>query len=224
MKKWQELTTEELANLEDEEIATIRNLILAEAGIPIVVNPPAKPKVEIPKRDLTIYSIKGLNCNIAFTDVKEATEVVEMLKKCKTIGLYKYGSKYNYFSKGSELSYNGEHNDITLESQEVFSEELERSIRNKYDDNKQQMENYEVELNNYNKLLARQDEATEAFYTALDEARKIVAYRENLKRQFQDTYLPLADNNSEIAMNFLKKAYTVSEEDEQYILNNSKTE
>lgn len=218
MKNWTELTDYELAALEDEEIATIRNLILAEAGIPIVVNEPVKPEIEIPKKDLTIYCIKGLSCSIAFTDVKEATEVVEMLKHCKTIGLSRYGSKYNYFSKGSEVSYNGERSDITLESEEVFSEELERSIRNKYNDNKQQMENYEVELANYNKLLARQDEATEAFYTALDGARKIVAYRENLKYQFQNTYLKLAEGNKDIAMNFLKKAYNVSEEDEKYII------
>ena len=195
MKNWTELTDYELAALEDEEIATIRNLILAEAGIPIVVNAPVKPEIEIPKKDLTIYNIKGLNCNISFTDVNEATEIVEMLKKCKTLGLYKYGNKYNYFSKGSELSYDGKHMAITLESQEVFSEELERSIRNKYNENKQQMENYEIELSNYNKLLARQDEATEDFYNALNEARKTIQRRKTLKYQFQDTYLPLADNN-----------------------------
>ena len=218
MKDWTKLTDYELAALEDEEITTIRNLILAEAGIPIVVNAPVKPELEIPKKDLTIYIIKGLGGNIAFTDIDEAKEVVEMLKHCKTIGLYRYGSKYNYFTKGSELSYLGEHCDITLESEEVFSEELERSIRNKYNENKQQMENYEVKFVNYNKLLASQDEATEAFYTALDEARKIVAYRENLKNQFQDTYLSLAEGNKDIAMKFLKRAYNVSEEDEKYII------
>lgn len=220
MKNWTELTDNELANLEDEEIATIRNLILAEAGIPIVINAPVKPEIENPKKDLTIYVIKGLGSSIAFTDVNEATEVVEMLKRCKTIGLSRYGSKYYYFTKGSERSYDGEPSEITIESQEVFSEELERSIRNKYIDNKQQIENYEFELSNYNKLLARQDEATEDFYNALDEARKTIQRRENLKYQFQNTYLKLAEGNQEIALNFLKKAYIVSEEDEQYILNN----
>lgn len=220
MKNWTELTDYELAALKDEEITTMRNLILAEEGIPIVVNAPIKPETEIPKKDLTIYCIKGLSCSIAFTDMKEATEVVEMLKHCKTIGLSRYGNKYNYFSKGSEVSYNGEHSDITIESQEVFSAELERSIRNKYTDNMRQMENYEVELSNYNKLIASQKEATEDFYNALDEARKTIQRRENLKYQFQNTYLKLAEGNQEIAMNFLKKAYSVSEKDEQYILNN----
>lgn len=218
MKDWTKLTDYELAALEDEEITTIRNLILAEAGIPIVVNAPVKPELEIPKKDLTIYIIKGLGGNIAFTDIDEAKEVVEMLKHCKTIGLYRYGSKYNYFTKGSELSYLGEHCDITLESEEVFSEEMEKSIRNKYDDNKQQMENYEAKLAIYNKLLASQEEATGDFYNALDEARKTIERRENLKYQFQNTYLKLAEGNQEIALNFLKKAYEVSEEDEKYIL------
>ena len=218
MKNWTELTDYELAALEDKEIDKIRQLILAEEGIPIVVNEPVKPEIETPNKDLTIYVIKGISGSIAFTDINEAIEVVEIFKRCKTIGLLRYGSKYNYFAKGSELSYNGERSEITIESQEVYSEELERSIRNKYDDNMRKKENYEVELSNYNKLLAAQEEATKDFYNALYEARKNVQRRENLKHQFQDTYLVLAENNKEIAMKFLKKAYTISAEDEYYIL------
>lgn len=218
MKNWTELTDYELAALEDREIDKIRQLILAEEGIPTVVNEPVKPEIENPKKDLTIYVIKGISGSIAFTDINEAIEVVEILKRCKTIGLLRYGSEYNYFAKGSELSYNGEHNEITFESQGVYSEELEKSIRNKYDDNKRKKENYEVELSNYNELLAAQEKATKDFYNALYEARETVQRRENLKHQFQDTYLVLAENNKEIAMKFLKKAYTISAEDEYYIL------
>lgn len=218
MKNWTELTDYELAALEDKEIDKIRQLILAEEGIPIVVNEPVKSEMETPKKDLTIYVIKGISGSIAFTDINEAIEVVEIFKRCKTIGLLRYGSKYNYFAEGSELSYNGEHSEITIESQGVYSKELERSIRNKYDDCMIQKENYEVELSNYNELLAAQEKATKDFYNALDKARETVQRRENLKHQFQDIYLVLAENNKEIAMKFLKKAYTISAEDEYYIL------
>lgn len=217
MKNWTELTDYELAALEDKEIDKIRQLILAEEGIPIVVNEPVKPEIENPKKDLTIYVIKGFG-SIAFTDLNEAIEVVEIFKRCKTIGSLRYSRGYNYFAKGSELSYNGEHSEITIESQGVYSEELEKSIRNKYDDNMRQKENYEVELSNYNKILAAQEDATKDFYNALYEARKNVQRRENLKHQFQNTYLVLAEYNKEIAMKFLKKAYTISAEDEYYIL------
>lgn len=217
MKNWTELTDYELAALEDKEIDKIRQLILAEEGIPIVVNEPVKPEIENPKKDLTIYVIKGFG-SIAFTDLNEAIEVVEIFKRCKTIGSLRYSSGYNYFAKGSELSYNGEHSEITIESQGVYSEELEKSIRNKYDAIRRQKENYEVELSNYNKILAAQEDATKDFYNALYEARKNVQRRENLKHQFQNTYLVLAEYNKEIAMKFLKKAYTISAEDEYYIL------
>lgn len=42
---------------------------------------------------------------------------------------------------------------------------------------------------------------------------------------YDDSELPIAEWNENIAMGFLKKAYDVSKEDEEYILNNNiKTE
>ncbi len=39
-----------------------------------------------------------------------------------------------------------------------------------------------------------------------------------LTRLFVYDYLPVAENNEGIAMNFLEKAYSVSEDDKKYIL------
>lgn len=226
MKDYKELTTEELANLTEEQVKQYDKLLLCQNGIKILERPeePDKPVFE---KDCDVYSITGLSTStLAFTDVKEALETVEFLKSRKTLGKLQYtNSGITVFKLGPDKDYNNNPLEIGLESSRVYSEQNASDIKAILDDYKIAKAEYDEEYRDYCEVQEQAEKATEPFLTAHLEAVDIMNKRIKYTNLFYRDYLPLAEGDKTTAMNFFKKAYTVSEEDEQYILNNSiKTE
>lgn len=214
MKDWKELTTEELANLTDEEISKYDKLICAKEGIPFM-DMPEKPELTNLKEDLTIYKIEGID-NIAFTDVEEVNAVIEVLNKCKSLGITYYNYKCKYFMQGFKY-YDGKPRNITLQSEMIFSEQTAIDNYEKQQENNKLENDYKDKLATFNDIEEKRLKAVNDFYNSVYGARDIMANRIKLANVFYKEYLPLTDGNKTMAMNFLKKAYTVSEEDEKFI-------
>ncbi len=217
MKDYKELTIEELANLNEDEISKYDKLICAKEGIPFM-DIPKKPELTNLKEDLTIYKIEGVD-NIAFTDVSEANTVIETLNKCKSLGSTKYNYSCKYFEQGFKY-YDGKSRNITMQSEVIFSEQTAKENYTKQQENNKLENDYKDKIATFNSIEQRRIEATSDFYNSVNAAKNIMANRIELANVFYKEYLPLTDENKTMAMSFLKKAYTVSEEDEQYILNN----
>lgn len=221
MKKWQELTTEELANLTDEQIDKYKKLMYAEKGIQFPEKPKEIDKVNIPE-DLIVYKIYGLSSydGPVFGSLDDAKKVLECLNSCKSLGHLESKNSEQYFDLGTRRDYYGKNEPLEINTTQVYSKEKYLEVQDTLVQYKNLREQYKKDKEHYEEIYNKAIEATEEFCEAINNAKSIMYHRENLASKYYCDYLPLADNNSEIAMNFLKKAYTVSEEDEQYILNN----
>ena len=220
MKEWQKLTYEELASLSDEQVEIYRKLIYAEKGIKFPIEPKEVVITDTPK-DLTVYSISNITSDwtngILFTSLEEATAVAELLAKCKSLGHRKIDNSQKYFELGSPKDYNGNPTDFDVSPEKIYSKDT--FIKNKQAllSKQRLLEQYNEDKREYEDNLRLANEATEEFETKLEEARKTMSHREYLYDVFYTDYMPLTDQDT--AIKFLKKAYTVSDEDELYIIN-----
>ena len=85
MKKFEELTEEELKNLTEEEVTKYINIARAEAGVKFL-DYPEKPKsnsIEYPTK--TVYTCNLLGRKVSFLDMSELQSVIDLLKKCKSM-------------------------------------------------------------------------------------------------------------------------------------------
>lgn len=217
VKDWQKLSEEELANLSEKEVEFYKKLLYAQAGIEFPEKPKEIDSINV-QPDKTVYMVSFLH-DIYFEELGEAKAIIETLKRCKTLGHInkKDWSKETYFELGTPVDYYGNHESIDVATKNCYSKESylksEETI-NTYD---RLRKKYEQDKNNYEKILKRAIEITEDFTDKLEDARENIARRKRLSNKYYLEYLPLADNNEEIAMGFMKKTYTISEEDEEYI-------
>ena len=218
MKDWSKLTYEELCNLTDEQIEFYKKLIYAQNGIQFPEKPKEIDTVNIPK-DKTIYCINNIGNSyngICFGSLEDAKFIVDALKKCKTLGHIESKTS-KYFELGAPKDYYGDTQDFNISTEEVYSKEKYLKVQETLNTYAKLRNQYSKDKDNYEKVYSKAIEVTQDFIDKLEEARELISHRKKLSSKYYLDYLPLADNNSEIAMNFLKKAYTVSEEDEAYI-------
>lgn len=215
MKEYKELTTEELANLTDEQVEQYIKLICAQEGIKILKKPQEPVKSADLNKDCEVYTIP--RTSLCFLDIKEAKEILESLRKIKSLGTIRYLSNCSYFEIGLR-DYNDEPIDLALSTEVCYSkekaDEKEKAIK-EYNEN---IKKYNQELKEYSDNEKARNTATNEFLNIYKEAVDTMNNRKRLSRLFYEEYLPLAENNTEMAMSFLKKAYSVTEKDEQYIM------
>lgn len=213
MKDYKELTTEELNALTEGQIRIYENLILAENGIILNLTMPEKPKKEVMQKNLTVFKIKGFSDGIAFKEYDDALKLLNILKEIR------FG-KMDYKDWSTPFFRENSNAELTINSEVVYNEEtadIAFKISKQYEEAERK---YNEDIDDYTSEKTRQEEALKDFRKAVYNARSIMYNREHLKNIFECEYLPLTENNKEMAMKFLKKAYSVSKEDEQYILNN----
>lgn len=217
VKDWQKLSEEELANLSEKEVEFYKKLLYAQEGIEFPEKPKEIDSINV-QPDKIVYVVSFLN-GICFEELGEAKAVIETLKKCKTLGHInrKDWSNETYFELGTPVDYYGNHENINVTTKNCYSKESylkSEETLNIYD---RLRKKYEQDKNNYEEVLKKAIEITEDFTNKLEDARENIARRKKLSIKYYLEYLPLADNNEEIAMGFMKKAYTISKEDEEYI-------
>ena len=225
MKDFDKLTNEEILLLTDEQIAIYKKLKWAENGIKFPVKPNEPECVEEDKPDLTAYYISELGDNVLFLSLEEAKNVLAALVEAKTLGHPDYNSNVGYgimfFEPGTKRDYRG-HQDIRIESRQVYSKELFNQMATNLQTNKKLRDQYQKDLKEYNEVLTKATELTAEMDEKILNVRADFDRKQRLARKFKEDYLPIADNNEEIAMNFLSKAYSLSDEDKEYILNEYK--
>lgn len=217
MKNYKELTTEEIANLTDEQIEQYEKLICAQEGIKML-DKPEEPISNVDEtKNLEIFKINGFGGYFYFTDMDEAKTVMNCLKSLNTIGTTKYFADRKYFEVGPEKDYSNKPVDISISSEMVYTKDKAVEIETMSKGYKEAKKKYDTDLKEYNEAYTAKEEATKEFRDLYEEACQIMHYRQTLTRIFYRDYLPIAEGNEQIAMDFLKKAYTVNESDEAYV-------
>lgn len=219
MKDWKILTDEELAALTEEQVEFYKKLLYAENGVKILPKP-NEPEDLIESPDLTIYSIDGLDGNycssdkLKFTDYEEAKRVMDVIKGCKSIGYNNYNSSCGYEKKYFQPGIKG---NISITTEVVYSKEKFLEMQSQMSILNNLKKQYEQDKKEYDENQSLAIEVTSEFMTKLNDAKNTIERRNLLCTKFYNDYLPIAENNHDVAMNFLKKAYTISEDDEKYI-------
>lgn len=223
--KIEELTEQEILNLTNEEIEMMIKVKMAEEGIKFTSYPEKPVYHQIEKPTTKAYYCNLLGLKFSFTDMNELLSVLSVVNTCKSIcsidNNYDLPDGFKNFMRPSVENANWSQDagdsiiPITVYTNKEYCE-----IKEQLTENSKLKKQFEYELKAYNadvdsakwirdEINGRVNEVNEKYY-------KLGSY----VRKFKHDYLPLSDGNEEIAMNFLEKAYSLTEEEKSYVLAN----
>ena len=223
MKTINEMTEQEILALTEEDVQKMIKLRMMEEGIKIMDKPQVPELFEIEPADLKVFTIPLLS-NFAFTDMEEANAVAEALMKAKTLRKVDYdwnrmGSDYKYLIKQDRYAYSGD-SDFSIQTGWAYSNELYNKIVDFAVQNKAMKEQAEKDQKEYENQL---QEASGIVSEIRERVKEVKIKHERLERlvwKFATDYYPLSDNNEDMAIKFMAKAYSLTEEEKAYILAN----
>ena len=222
MKNIEELTDQEILHLTDKDVERLINLKSAEEGIrfnnkpePLVIKKLAKP-------DITVYTCDLFGDSLVFEDILHLQKVIKLLSGLKLQSLdhnYELPEEArNYITKKLKTSSWNSSPWDTITSKTVYSNKLYNSIKSDLKDNNALatehgkvsddwiLDNNKVDQIR-NDITSKRNEVISK-YTALNRYCTI----------FKSEYLPIVDNNKDIAIKFLSNAYKLDAIQQQYVL------
>lgn len=225
MKKINEMTEQEILALSEQDIQNMIKFRMMEEGIK-VIDKPKKPELfEIEPADQKVYVIPILN-GYAFTDFAEAQKVADALREAKSFrnvdcDWNKLGSNFKYLEKKGRYTYD-DAGDFGISEICVYSNELYSKIVDFAAQNKAMNEQVEKDMKAYDDAYAASSDITLEIRSRVSEVRKKYERLERLTCSFANDYYPLSDNNEEMAIKFMSKAFTLTDEEEKYVLEHYK--
>ena len=219
MKKFEELSDLEIYNLSDEQIETYKKVELAEHGIIFPVAP-VEPQLEDElKPDKVVFYIPLASTSLAFENIEDANNVLQALQNANTAGqLGEFGVPK--FTRGFGNDYMGQKLFLSVAQKEVYSKEVyeqNNAIRQR---NSKLRSTYEEAKGIFDELMQRVEKQLTPMCKRIEDARYNIQKKMRLTHTFVNDYMPLAENNIETAMRYMKLAYSISESDEAYIREN----
>lgn len=219
------MTEQEIIALSDEDVQKMIKLRMMEEGIKLLDKPKVPELFEIEPADIQYFSIPLLE-GFAFTNLEEATKVAETLKNAKSLRKVDYdwnklGSEYKYLEKSERYKFNG-NSDFDILSGWAYSNELYAKISSFAAQNKVMKEQAEKDLKEYEKQLSESAELIQEITGRVREIRNKCDRLETLSRKFATDYYPLSDNDEDMAMKFMARAYTLNDEEQLFVRSNYK--
>ena len=159
---------------------------------------------------------------------EEAKEMLEFLRKSKSFGRTecdwnKGGSDYKKLNPTKKPRYSSKE-PLSIEVISCYSNDKYTKIIDFVVQNKKMQEQAKKDLDLYDKSLNdAQEITTEIRQRWLDIHAKFERL-DGYVRKFKNDYLPLADGNTEMAIKFLAKAFNLTTEEQDYILDKHKEE
>lgn len=225
MKGFTEMTEQEILALTEEDVQKLIKLRMMEEGIKIMDKPEVPELFEIELADLKVFTIPFFE-GYAFTDMEEANAVAEALRNAKTLRKVEYdwnklGSDYKYLVKKDKYNYSIKP-DFEVNCGFVYSSELYEKISNFAAQNKVMKEQAAKDQKEYDEKM---QEASGIISEISGRVKEVKVKYERLNRltyKFATDYYPLSDHNEDMAMKFMAKAYSFTDEEKEYILQNYK--
>lgn len=204
MKRFEDLTREEIVTLTGKDLDLFVKKELASQGIKIINKPvePVKPDI---KKSITVYNVvQGYTVLLRFTDKEEAYKMLEYLNSTFSIVGMDYSSNEGYITKGNT--------NFTVEERKEYSKKDITDNKFIIDNYKEELRKYKEESREYeeflNKFNIESNKICEKYSAIMDEEVK----KNKLIHTFIEEYLPVADFNIESALKFFTIAYSVDEE------------
>lgn len=225
MKKISEMTEQEILALSEQDVQNMIKFRMMEEGIK-VIDKPKKPELfEIEPADQKVYTISVLD-GYAFTDFAEAQKVADALREAKSFRKVDYdwnklGSNFKYLEKKDRYTYNNE-GDFSISEISVYSSKLYANIVDFAAQNKAMQKQVEKDMAEYDNAYAAASDITLEIRSRISEVREKHERLERLMHSFANDYYPLSGNNEEMAMKFMSKAFTLTDDEEKYILEHYK--
>ncbi len=197
MKRYQDYTKEEMAELTTEEVNRLIELEIAYEGIIPVEEPELKkvPTVDI-KPSIEAYSVYGLY----FKDSDKAHTLAE-LDPLEDAYDYSLGSEYKYLKKKESLICTKGVEKVKFYDKNELTK-ISSLLKEKKDVEKQN-ESASQEWEEYNRSIQSiRDGVWDFYYKACNAKSKL----ETAQKHYEH-HKVLADGNEEIAQNFFKEAY-----------------
>lgn len=215
MKQITELSEAEILQITTEQINKMIQFKMAEAGIKILTKPVEPIYQELPKKTILLYDVSGIT--YLFSDKLIAEDEGQALQAAssKMKSSSYVGNDYTHKKVKNLDEYDlrsiGKVTEVLLYSTDgaIQADEISKT-------NKQLKTQYETLLSEF------KSNETEADYIRVeiwDKFKQVHAKHNtmaDMKYQYE-WYLDLAEGNKKIALNFLKKAYSIDEETECYV-------
>lgn len=156
--------------------------------------------------------------------MEEANAVAKALIKAKTLRKVDYdwqkmGSDYKYLVKQDRYSFYGD-SDFSIQTVWAYSNELYNKIVDFAVQNKSMKEQAEKDQKEYENQLQESSGIVSEIRERVKEVNMKYERLESLVWKFATDYYPLSDNNEDMAIKFMSKAYSLTDEEKTYILDN----
>lgn len=207
MKLINEMAHEEILQLSAADIERMVKYICATDGIKLLPEPvePVKPKHE---PDLTCFRLGDWLCALR-EPLDKIAEVFNEYRYQLKVSSYDYGLGSAYQKLG-EPSYQLE-NMVKVEPIKVYSELQYTLVQAEARIYKEAKEQFDKDLSEYRKNKKLVEDATNWLWEHFHQANKLQREIDSLKSRWSE-YLEIAGGDKEIAEKFMRKAYTISDE------------
>lgn len=224
MKKITEYTEKEILELSQDDISMIIKLAKAEAGIKFIEYPTRPIYHEIPKANIETFSCNLFGNVLSFSDYNELKSLIDFVTTLKTrCSIDSDYSLNNAKWITKELKTVGYHSSQPwdkIESDKVYSFNEFTEVKSRIRENLKSKEDYDNKLKEYRENESLSKDIVSEIYDRINEVVNKYDDLKSLCRKFKNDYLPLSGDNEEIAINFLDKAYSLTDEQKTYILEN----
>lgn len=216
MKTINEMSEKEILSLTGEQLETLVKIRMAQEGIKILSEPVKPEYLPIAEPDVLAYDVEGYN--LIFTDIETAQKASQFILELKDkLKKEVYGRHYQLktLTSGDDRSYHLR--DVgKIQPKKFYSKKLLAEMEDSFSANERTKKQYDTLLaeytDNYNSAASIREEIYDRYNEVVDKYSNM----ERMKSKYSE-YLTLAENDSTIAMNFLKKAYTIDAETEQFV-------
>jgi hypothetical protein len=209
MKRYDELTNEELAKLSDSQISTLIDYECALEGIPLLPERPVAPESKNFNPDLTVYNVKGMY----FPKKEDAIKVLSVLTDVERVS-----SKYTSggYSGDRIIAPLDSYEKIELNEEKWFSKELYATVQEEKGNNDRRLKQYTDAQKEYDDTYKLRIDIVKNVMDAIHEAQDEEYKKQKYTREYIK-YLKLSEGNKDIALNFLENAHCEVVEIEGFI-------
>lgn len=217
MKKFKDLTISEIVALTEKEIRYYINLAKVEAGVPLVDLEVEDVELKEVPQPTEVWYYTDLFGSSLCVKSKETLEMIAELTKSGELQRL----DYYYYSNSGSLYYPSHNQDVTelRFSQILAYKSLKEALAAKYikDKNEELQESAKVEEQDFS--TAREIESS--IYEHIGKVNQEVSRAKQLNSIFVSEYLPLVDNDYGKALEFFKKAYSITDDVAKYLMSNN---
>jgi hypothetical protein len=217
-RKIDEMTHEEIVALTNEDIDRLIKVAMAEAGIPILDEPEMPKASSLPKEDMQVFTASCIG-QLGFLNKDECQEVLDAIVRATSRVRfdhdYSLGCNKVYPGFSTDYSDGEGHADIKAVSGRSLSQL--RYVRTSLEDKKKAEKDYTAAVAAHRQAntdaadIRREILDVHSWHLAVDYRRG------HLQRKFAQ-YLDLAEGNAEIALRFLAKVETLSEDERAMLI------